>query len=200
MLTVGRGALLFGLFSAACARSSPAREAAQPGAEGPQTVSATEGDAPPAPPPAPGTPSSTADESTKDPSLLDAVREFDRHRLELSQLIGRDLGGQDLEEARPAEPESPSAGAAPSPREAPRTSRAPAADKAASRAEGDSKAKPLKKGDDGCVNVCRALDSLTRSAAAVCRLDGGAERCRRANSVVSVAQDEPGVKACACKR
>jgi hypothetical protein len=162
-------------------------------------VSAAEGEAPPAPPPAPGAPSSTEDEAKKDQSLLDAVQEFDRHRLELSQLIGRDLGGADLEEARPPEPTSPTGGAAPAPREAPRSSRAPA-DKAANRAEGDSKAKPLKKGDDGCVNVCRALDSLTRSAAAVCRLDGGAERCRRANTVVSVALDEPGVKACACKR
>jgi hypothetical protein len=198
MLTVGRGALLFGLFSVACGGSAPKREAAQPAADGPQIVSAQEAEAPAAAPPAPGSPSSTADEAKKDQSLLDAVEEFDRHRLELSQLIGRDLGGRDLEEARPAEPSSPSAGAAPSPREAPRASRP--ADKAASRAEGDSKAKPQKKGDDGCVNICRALDSLTRSAAAVCRLDGGAERCRRANSVVSVAQDEPGVKACACKR
>ena len=200
MLTATRGALLFGLFSVACGASAPKRDAGQPGAEGPQVAAAEEaaaeeGEAQPAPPPAPGAPSSTSDETKKDQSLLDAVQEFDRHRLELSQLIGRDL-----EEAAPAEPTSPSAGAAPAPKEAPRTSRAPAADKAASRAEKDSKAKPLKKGDDGCVNVCRALDSLTRSAAAVCRLDGGAERCRRANSVVSVALDDPGVKACACKR
>jgi hypothetical protein len=194
MRAVGRGALLFALFSVACGGSAPTREAAQPAAEAPQTVAAQESDAPPAP----GTPSSTGDEARKDQSLLDAVEEFDRHRLELSQLLGRDLGGRDLEEERAPEPSSPSAGAAPAPREA---TRSRPADKAPGRAEGDdSKAKPLKKGDGGCVNICRALDSLTRSAAAVCRLDGGAERCRRANSVVSVAQDEPGVKACACKR
>src|SRR5687768_18076886 len=124
MLTAGRSALLFGLFSVACARSAAPREAAQPAGEGPQVVSAAEGEAPPAPPPAPGAPSSTEDEAKKDQSLLDAVQEFDRHRLELSQLIGRDLGGADLEEARPPEPTSPTGGAAPAPREAPRSSRA----------------------------------------------------------------------------
>jgi hypothetical protein len=116
-----------------------------------------------------------------------AVAEFDRARLELSELIGHDLG-----QATASPPPASAAGA---PRAA--ETRAPA-DKASSRAEAE-KAKPLKKGDDGCINVCRAFESLTRSAAAVCRLDDG-ERCRRANSVVSVAQDDAGVKACACKK
>jgi hypothetical protein len=155
----------------------------------------------PAPAPAPEAPTTTTGEgASKDESLLDAVKEFDRHRLELSALIGREVGGdlsRDLDEARPAEPAAPSAGAAPPTDAAPRTR---AAEKATRAEAEESKAKPLKKGDDGCVNVCRALDSLTRSAAAVCRLDGGAERCRRANAVVSVAQEEPGVRACACKR
>jgi hypothetical protein len=122
-------------------------------------------------------------------TLSQAIGEFDRARLELSQLLGRDFG-----EAR--ESSAPSAAGAPAP-DAPKSR---SADKASSRAEGeDSRARPLKKGDDGCVNVCRAFDSLTRSATAVCRLDEG-ERCRKANAVVAVAQDDAGVRACACKK
>jgi hypothetical protein len=142
----------------------------------------------PAPAPAEAAPSSTKDESGEG-SLDQAIADFDRARVELSQLLGRDIGPVAESQERSA------AGAAPPPP----ASRAPA-DKAASRAEAEApKAKPLKKGDDGCVNVCRAFDSLTRSASAVCRLDDG-ERCRKANSVVSVAQDDAGVKACACKK
>jgi hypothetical protein len=135
-----------------------------------------------------GEPSSTKDESD---ALGQAIAEFDRARIELSQLLGRDLGPErERDQAPPS-----GAGAqrsAPAPAAAP-----PPADKAASsRAEA---AKPMKKGDSGCVNVCRAYDSLTRSAAAVCRLDEG-DRCRRANEVVAVAQGDAGVKACACKK
>jgi hypothetical protein len=148
----------------------------------------------PSPAPADEAPSSTKEkDENREATLAQAIDEFDRARLELSQLLGRDLGQQQA-------PATPSAGAGPPSKEPARSSRAPAADKPASRAEGeDSKARPLKKGDDGCVNVCRAFESLSRSAAAVCRLDDG-ERCRRANAVVVVAQDDAGVKACACKK
>jgi hypothetical protein len=182
----------------ACARSS--KEAGAPaGPEAALSDSEEQESAPPAAPAPAATPPGEAPASTKEKdenrelTLSEAISEFDRARLELSQLIGRDLG-------QPPEPASPSAGAAAPQREPARSSRAPATDKAASRAEGDdSKARPLKKGDDGCVNVCRAFESLTRSAAAVCRLDEG-ERCKKANTVVAVARDDAGVKACACKK
>jgi hypothetical protein len=168
------------------------KEAAAPAEAGaPEAQTAAE--APPptaAPAPADEAPSSTMEkDDARGQSLSDAISEFDRARLELSQLIGRDLG-----EAR--ESSTPAGAGAPAP-EAPKSR---AADKATNRAEGeDSRARPLKKGDDGCVNVCRAFDSLTRSAAAVCRLEEG-ERCRKANAVVTVAGDDAGVRACACKK
>jgi len=125
-------------------------------------------------------------------TLSQAVSDFDRARLELSRLIGRELAPIEIAEG------SATAGA-PAPRDAPKSA-APAAESSRSRAESeDRKAEPAKKADDGCVTVCRAFDSLTRSAAAVCRLDEG-ERCRKANSVVTVARDDAGVRACACKK
>ena len=189
----GRRLLVLALFSIGCGRASKEADApsAQPGAadyaeqESDRAPAAT-----PAPAPAEEAPSSTNDESGE-LSLDQAIAEFDRARLELSQLIGRDLGQPTVAAA------SSPAGAPPA---EPSRSRAPAADKSTGRAESESpKAKPLKKGDDGCANVCRAFESLTRSAAAVCRLDDG-ERCRKANDVVSVAKDDAGVKACACKK
>ncbi|HEX6275346.1 MAG TPA: hypothetical protein VFZ53_20035 [Polyangiaceae bacterium] len=143
-----------------------------------------------APTPGDEAPSSTAQkDDERAQTLSQAIGEFDRARLELSELLGRDFG--DAQESA-----APPAAGAPAPG-APKNR---SADKASSRAEGEaSRARPLKKGDDGCVNVCRAFDSLARSAAAVCRLDDG-ERCRKANGVVSVAQDDAGVKACACKK
>jgi hypothetical protein len=185
----GRGLLVFALLSIGCAST---RKAEAPGEPGAALESQEPAPPPAAPAPAEESPSSTKDEGG-DLSLDQAIADFDRARLELSQLLGRDIGPV-------AESSAPTAGAAqaeraPAPTSAPR---APA-DKA-SRAESEApKAKPLKKGDDGCVNVCRAFESLQRSAAAVCRLDDG-ERCRKANSVVSVAQDDAGVKACACKK
>jgi hypothetical protein len=125
-------------------------------------------------------------------SLSRAVSEFDRARLELSQLLGREL----------EEPGDAAAGAGAPAREAPKSATPPpsAADKATRSSEAErAQARPLKKGDDGCVNVCRAFESLARSAAAVCRLDDG-ERCRKANAVVTVAESDAGVKACACKK
>ena len=187
MSSRGRRLLLFALFSVGCGASRKAEAPAEPGAGG--YLAEQEPAAPPpaaAPAPAEEALSSTKDESGES-SLEQAIAEFDRARLELSQLIGRDLG-----QATASAPPATAAGA---PRAA--EARAPA-DKASSRAEAE-KAKPLKKGDDGCVNVCRAFESLTRSASAVCRLDDG-ERCRKANSVVSVAQDDAGVRACACKK
>jgi len=187
----GRGLLVFALFSIGCGRGS-SKEAAAPSesssdtALDPEQAPGVPPPAAPAPAPAEEAPSSTKDEG----SLEQAVADFDRARLELSQLLGHDIGTMAESSERSG------AGAS---QAAPPPSRAPATDKA-SRAEAEApKAKPLKKGDDGCVNVCRAFDSLTRSAAAVCRLDDG-ERCRRANVVVSVAQDDAGVKACACKK
>jgi hypothetical protein len=191
----GRDLVVFALLSMACARSS--KDAGAPAA--PETAVYDTEEQESAPPAPAATPPEEAPASTKEKdenrelTLSEAVSEFDRARLELSQLICRDLG-------QPPEPASPSAGAAAPQKEPARSSRAPAPDKAASRAEGeDSKARPLKKGDDGCVNVCRAFESLTRSAAAVCRLDDG-ERCKKANTVVAVARDDAGVKACACKK
>jgi hypothetical protein len=191
----GKGLLVFALLSTACARKPEAR-AGEPettsGYVAEQDSLPTQQPSPPPPAPAEEAPSSTKseDESRAD-SLSRAIDEFDRARLELSQLLGRDIGPA----PEAAAPAAPAAGAAPAPKDAPR-SRA-SADKAASQREAE--AKPLKKGDDGCVNVCRAFDSLTRSAAAVCRLDEG-ERCRKANQVVAVAKDDAGVRACACKK
>jgi hypothetical protein len=177
----------------ACAKGGGAARAAEPAEEGYLAEQDSEEGAPPPAPRAPGTPAAEeeAPASTKDESddLGRAIAEFDRARIELSQLIGRDL---DTERERDAAP--PSAGAAQ--RSAPAPVSAPADKAASSRAEA---AKPMKKGDSGCVNVCRAFDSLTRSAAAVCRLDEG-DRCRKANGVVAVARDDAGVKACACKK
>jgi hypothetical protein len=125
-------------------------------------------------------------------TLSQAVSDFDRARLELSRLIGRELA--------PIEIAAGSAAAGAPPRDAPKSAAPVAAESSRSRAESeDRKAEPAKKADDGCVTVCRAFDSLTRSAAAVCRLDEG-ERCRKANSVVTVARDDAGVRACACKK
>jgi hypothetical protein len=189
--------LVFALFSVACARSSKEAGApGQPAADESVLASEQAPAATPAPPPAAPeeAPASTRDkDEDRESALRDAVSDFDRARLELSQLIGRDLG-------QPPEPSAPAAGAAASPKkEAPPSRRAPA-DTAASHAEGeDSKARALKKGDDGCVNVCRAFESLSRSAAAVCRLDDG-ERCKKASAVVAVARDDTSVKACACKK
>jgi hypothetical protein len=187
----GRRLLVFALFSMGCGRGS-SKEAAAPTESGGDAALAAEQEpgapapATPAPAPADEAPSSTNEEG----SVEQAVADFDRARLELSQLLGRDLGTVTESSARAGDGATQAA---------PPASRAPAADKA-SRAEAEApKAKPLKKGDDGCTNVCRAFESLARSAAAVCRLDDG-ERCRRANAVVSVAQDDAGVKACACKR
>src|SRR6185503_6471741 len=190
----GRCFLVFALLSIACGRASKeaSAPAGQPGAEMQDDQESATPSPAPAATPAEEAPSSASKEKdeNRELTLSEAVSEFDRARIELSQLLGRELG-------QAPEPTAPSAGASAPAREPPR-SRAPA-DKAASRAEGeDSKAKPLKKGDDGCVNVCRAFESLTRSAAAVCRLDEG-DRCKKANTVVAVAQGDAGVKACACK-
>jgi len=182
----GRSVAFLAVLSVACG-SGAARESAPPKqaehAAEPSSVAA-------APAPADEAPSSTAQkDDERAQTLSQAVVEFDRARLELSELLGRDFG--DAQESS-----APPAAGAPAP-EAPKSR---SADKASSRAEGEAaRARPLKKGDDGCVNVCRAFDSLARSAAAVCRLDEG-ERCRKANGVVSVAQDDAGVKACACKK
>jgi hypothetical protein len=187
-----RSFIVFAVLSIACGGQT--REAAAPG-EPPvaEDASAAESAAPVAAP-AETAPSSTLDKDEHAAqSLSDAVSEFDRARLELSQLLGREL--------EPREP-GPADGASAPVSDAPKSQAppAPAREKRASRAEAEgSQARPLKKGDDGCVNVCRAFDSLTRSAAAVCRLDDG-ERCRRAHAVVAVAQDDAGVKACACKK
>ena len=193
MTTRGLGLLVFALFSIGCGTAS--RKAEAPG----EPSAALESAEPPpaaAPAPADEAPSSTKDEGG-DLSLDQAIADFDRARVELSRLLGRDIGPV-AESSAPSGAGAAQAERAPAPA-APVTSRAPAADKA-SRAESEApKAKPLKKGDDGCANVCRAFESLQRSAAAVCRLDDG-ERCRKANSVVSVAQDDAGVRACACKR
>jgi len=125
-------------------------------------------------------------------TLSQAVSDFDRARLELSRLIGRELA--------PIEIAAGSATAGAPPRDAPKSSAPVAAESSRSRADSEERnAAPAKKADDGCVTVCRAFDSLTRSAAAVCRLDEG-ERCRKANSVVAVARDDAGVRACACKK
>ena len=183
----GRRLLVFALFSIGCAST---RKAEAPGEPGAAQESAPPPAAAPAEAPAEEALSSTKDEGGEH-SLDEAIADFDRARVELSQLLGRDIGPV-AESSVPATAGAAQAERAPAPS-------APAADKA-SRAEREApKAKPLKKGDDGCANVCRAFESLQRSAAAVCRLDDG-ERCRKANSVVSVARDDAGVKACACKK
>jgi hypothetical protein len=186
----GRRLLIFVLLSIGCAKSSKEAEApAEPGVDADyaeQAPGAPRPAAVAAPAPAEEAPSSTKDEGAL--SLDQAVADFDRARLELSHLLGRDIGPVAESSTRSG------AGAA----QAEPAPRAPATEK--SRAESEApKAKPLKKGDDGCANVCRAFESLSRSAAAVCRLDDG-ERCRKANAVVSVAQDDAGVRACACKK
>jgi hypothetical protein len=195
----GKGLLVFALFSMACGRQqAPEARAGEPPAE--SEAAAEEGASPmsqatPAAPAADEAPSSTrGEDDDRATSLGQAIEEFDRARLELSQLLGRDIGPAPEPSPPPAPAAAPAAGAAQAPRDAPKSR---AADKASSAREAE--AKPLKKGDDGCVNVCRAFDSLTRSAAAVCRLDEG-ERCRKANQVVAVAKDDAGVRACACKK
>lgn len=193
----GRAFLIFALLSVACGRAS--KEATAPSqAEAGDALADKEAPAEassPAPAPVTGNPSSTKDvEEGEGDSLSQAVSEFDRARRELSQLLGRDL-----EPPQAIAQESTAAGAPA--RDAPKSRSAPE-DKAPSRAEAPAaapKPQPLKKGEDGCVNVCRAFDSLARSAAAVCRLDEG-ERCRKANSVVSVAKSDASVIACACKK
>jgi hypothetical protein len=151
-------------------------------------------EAAPAPAPPPAAESEEGVSSTKDEdhasSIEAAIAEFDRARLELSGLLGRELGGAEASRA-------PAAGAAaPEPARSQDAAPAKPSSRAAPR---DDKAAAEKKSENGCVNVCRALDSLTRSAAAVCRLDEG-DRCKKASSVVSSAQGDPSVKACGCKR
>ncbi|HEX5101858.1 MAG TPA: hypothetical protein VFV94_20255 [Polyangiaceae bacterium] len=151
----------------------------------------------PAPPPAAESEAglSSAKDEDRASSIEAAIAEFDRARMELSGLIGREIGGAQAAATAPA------AGAAPTPA-APEPARAQEAapSKPSSRAAPrDDKATAEKKSENGCVNVCRALDSLTRSAAAVCRLDEG-DRCKKASSVVTSAQGDPSVKACGCKR
>ena len=170
------------------------KEASAPGQPGAGAATQAESAPPPPAAPAPSEESaySMKDQDESGPSTLSqALSEFDRARLELSQLLGRELAPIEIAAG------SATAGA---PRDAPKSQAPAAAESSRSRAESeDRNAEPAKKADGGCVTVCRAFDSLTRSAAAVCRLDEG-ERCRKANSVVAVARDDAGVKACACKR
>ena len=65
-------------------------------------------------------------------------------------------------------------------------------------ARDSSKAKPLGSSEEKCASVCRAFESLVRSAAGVCRLEQG-ERCRRVNTIVGIARDEPAVRSCGCR-
>lgn len=63
------------------------------------------------------------------------------------------------------------------------------------RAAGD--ATRLSAGDPRCPEACKAMGSLRRAAAAVCRLAGDAtERCSRAKSIVK--DNELRVAACKC--
>jgi hypothetical protein len=195
MAARGRAFLILALLSAACARSSKESSAPSRAEAGPASLADQDKEAP-ADAPAPAAPAAEQAGSTKDAEasggdpLSRAVTDFDRARRELSELLGRDLE-QPVVVAEQARPSSAPAAAAP-------RSRSAADDKAPARDEAP-KAKPQKKAEDGCVNICRAFDSLSRSAAAVCRLDDG-ERCRRANGVVAVARDDAGVRACACTR
>jgi hypothetical protein len=147
----------------------------------------------PAPPPESEEGLSSTKDEDRASSIEAAIAEFDRARLELSGLIGRELGGAETT------PRAPAAGAAPAAAEPVRSQESAPARPSSRAAPRDDKAAAEKKSDNGCANVCRALDSLTRSAAAVCRLDEG-DRCKKANSVVSSAQGDPSVKACGCKR
>lgn len=64
--------------------------------------------------------------------------------------------------------------------------------------KGAGAATPLAAGDSRCPEACKAMDSLRRAAAAVCRLAGdGNGRCTRAKNIVK--ESESRVAVCKCE-
>src|SRR6188472_556404 len=100
----GRALLVYGLFCPACG-AARTTEAPPPG----EPAGTMDKEAAPAPAPPPAAESEEGVSSTKDEdhasSIEAAIAEFDRARLELSGLLGRELGGAEASRA-------PAAGAA----------------------------------------------------------------------------------------
>jgi hypothetical protein len=66
------------------------------------------------------------------------------------------------------------------------------------RSGGSARATPLAAGDARCADACKAMESLRRAAAAVCRLAGEENaRCARAKGIVK--DSEARVAACKCE-